>query len=449
MTTHEHRTVRDWCLFFENLDDRATQLSACEAARNAWAEGLDVWFEHAVGCARCREIARIEGFLADGLDCPECLAQLQALHDLLEVTEHYEPITVLELQRGDLFAEELEALPLEQQLIRVLSEHQFQQWGFAQKLLIDAQAAWHRDPEHAHDRALLAEAVAGTLDPESYGARWIADLEAKAHAYLGNAHRILGRFSLAEREFLLAEKYLRQGVRSGLMEARVFALKVSLLKDQHRHAEALALLDRVERYYVARRDDHEVGRLILKRAAVLELMGEPGDAAEECARASVLLDPQRDSLLPLLAQKNTVYCLVAAGDLERARALFDELPAMPEPMAEMQRRWVEGNLLRAEKHYGAAREVYETVRATCIERGLFYHAALASLDLAIAAFAENANHAEVRHMAEEAAVYLATAGAKAEAFQALHVLLSSLHKDALTLSVLEQVHRRLATLQPA
>jgi len=449
MGTHTHKTVRAWCLFFENLDERATIFRSCEPARKAWNVGIGAWVEHALGCPACREIARIEGLLTDGLDCPECLDQLQVVYDLLDVTEHYEPVTVLELERADQSVEELDPLPLNKQIGRVLSDHPFQQWGLARKLLLDAKAAWHRDPEQAHDRALLALTVTSTLDPESYGARWIADLEANAHAYVANAHRILGRFRAAERSFLAAEACLRRGVGSGRMEARVFGLKASLLKDQHRHAEALALLDRVERFYAAHGEDHEIGRLALIRVAVLDMMGDLHGAARECSRAEALLDPAREPMMQLAARINTVNLLVSADEHERARPLFDELPLIDEPLVDLQRRWAGGNLLRAEGRYGEARQVYEEVRMTSSEQGLFYLAALASLDLAIAAYAENANRTEVRLMAEQAAAQLTRAGGKQEAFEALRLLLAAVREEVLTLSVIETVRRRVATLQPS
>ena len=449
MATHTHKTVRAWCLFFDNLDERATIFRSCEPAREAWDAGIGAWVEHALGCPACREIARIEGLLADGLDCPECLDQLQVVYDLLDVTEHYEPATVLELGRADQSVEELDPLPLNQQIGRVLSDHPFQQWGLARKLLLDAKAAWHRDPEHAHDRALLALTVTSTLDPESYGDRWIADLEANAHAYVANAHRILGRFRAAERAFLAAEACLRRGVGSGRMEARVFGLKASLLKDQHRHAEALALLDRVERFYAQHGEDHEVGRLALMRVAVLDYAGDPEAAARECHRAEGLLDPAREPDLVPAVRNSLVDLLVTTGETERARALFDQLPTLQEPIGEVHRRWVEGHILRAEQRYGDARKVYEAVRTAFADQGLFYRAALTSLDLAIAAYAENANRAEVRLMAEQAAVQLTRAGAKQEAFAALRLLFETVREEVVTLGVIESVRRRVAALQPS
>ncbi len=371
------------------------------------------------------------------------------VYDLVDEAEHYEPSVVWELQRADRFVDELAGLDPGERLTRVRAEPTFQQWGFAQRLLFDARGAWRRDPELALERSVLALAVAQKLDPTSYGAEWIADLQAKAHAFVGNAYRILGHFPAAEEEFVEAEACLRRGVRSGQAEARIFSLKASLLKDQHRHGEALALLAQVERLHEVHGDRHEVGRVALQRSTIFDALSEPGRAAEECTRAALALDPAREPDLPLIARNNAINYLVTAGEIERARALFDDLPPMPEPLAELERQWLEGNLLRAEARYDAARAAYERVRNGFAEAGIFYRAAVASLDLAVTAFQQAGNLSEIRRMAEEAAAHLTLAGAKREAFGALRLILQAVRQNALSLAVLQSARQRLVAVQPS
>ncbi len=449
-TAHTHRSVSDWIRLFEDADDRDTVLTSCPRAREAWREGTGAWLAHIADCTTCREIARVQETFADALlDCPECRSNLELVYDLLAETEHYEPSTVWELERAEQFLAEIAPLTLEEQMKRALAEPFYQQWGFVQRLLLDARAHWHRDPEHALDRSLLAVVAAQELDPESYGERWIADLEAKAHAYVANAHRILGRFGQAEAEFDLAEECLRRGVGSGQAEARVLALKASLLNDQRRHREALALLDHLERFYLKRGESHEVGRLALQRSHVLHFLGQCVRAAEESASAAANLDPRRDPLLPLLAKKNAVEHLLSAGQTERARALFDELPQIPDEFADLRRCWVEANLLRAEGHHSDARRMYERVRSRFTDHSFFYDVALLSLDLALTAHQEGAPTSEVQRMAEEATVQLTLANAKPEAFTALRILLQAAQEDALSVAVLRKIRRRVAALQPS
>lgn len=447
---HTHRSVSGWIRLFEDADDRDTVLTSCPRAREAWREGTGAWLAHIVDCATCREIARVQETFADALlDCSECRSNLELVYGLLAETEHYEPSTVWELERAEQFLAEIAPLTLEEQMKRALAEPFYQQWGFVQRLLLDARAHWHRDPEHALDRSLLAVVAAQELDPESYGERWIADLEAKAHAYVANAHRILGGFGQAEAEFDLAEECLRRGVRSGKAEARVLALKASLLNDRRRHREALALLDHVERFYANRGERNEVGRLALQRGHILYSMAEPARAAEECSRAAEILDEEAEPNLPLAARSNAIEYLLSAGEIDRARLLFDELPRLPEPLADLRRSWVGADLLRAEGRYAESREIYEDVRSGFVDARIFYDAALVSLDLALTAHQEGAPTDEVQRRAEEATVQLTLANAKPEAFAALRILLQAAQEDALSVAVLRKVRRRVAALQPS
>jgi len=205
----------------------------------------------------------------------------------------------------------------------------------------------------------------------------------------------------------------------------------------------------VKRFYERAGDLHEVGRLALKRAIVLETMGQPLEAAEECARAETLLDANRNELLPLLARKNAIDFLITAGEVDRARFLFNHLPSMPEPLEEIRRRWVEAHLLRAEERYGEARAAYQEVRRAFTNAELHYNAALATLDLALTAYQEGGHLHEVRQLAEEATIQLTLSGAKPGAFAAQRLLLRAVQEDAVTLAVLDRVRRRLEGLRPA
>jgi len=448
---HEHLSPRDWVLVFENADDDARSLlRSCADARALWTEGMAPWLEHVAGCAACRAVAEAENLLAvDSLDCPECRSNLELVHQIVEEAEHFEPVVALELQRAERLLEELAPRPFAAAVREIRTEGVYQQWGLGQRLLAASRAAWRSDPELALHRALLAVVVAQELDPDSYTEAWIADLEAKAHAYVANAHRILGRFAEAEAEFELAEACLRRGVRSGQAEARVHSLKVSLLNDQSRHGEALALLAQIERFYQGHDERHEVGRLVLHRAHVLYSAGEPARAAEECLRATTKLAPSLDRDLLLVAQKNAVGYLVSAGELDRARALFDELPPMPEPLEELRRLWAEADLLRAEGRHAESCAVYERVRAGFAAAGLHYDAALAALDLARTAYAQGGPVGEVRALAEQAAVQLTLAGAKAEAFAAHRLVLQAIRDDVLSHALLVRVRQHLETLRPS
>jgi len=454
---HEHWNVTQWIRALGDPEEREQAFSGCPRARELWAEDLGAWMGHALECPRCRRVVAAQALVPDEVQtCPECLASLDLVHAMVDELEHFDPLVALELPRAETMLEEIEGETLEEQITRVLEDLPLRQWGFCQRLLAVARGAWRNNPRLAHDRALLAVMVAERLNPEDYHPRWIADLQAKAHAYLANALRILGRFGGAEEELLLAEERLTQGVGSGLAEARVLSLRASLLNDQYRFREALALIAEVERLYLRLKAPVEVARNRLKRAVVLKSLERPRDAAEECDRAVAELDavraaertPGEVEHLAVLALQNGVFYRLQAGEIADARALFETLPPVDHLTSRLCRDWMEGTLLREERRFGEARVVYERVRQAFAGAGLHYDAALVSLDLALAAYEEGLM-GEVRRMSEEASVLLTRAAAKHEAFAALRMLLLALEREALTVAMLGTVRRRLGGLKPS
>ena len=447
---HEHWSVPRWIAALSELKEDAGDLGGgCPRARELWNEDLGSWMEHAARCPRCRRIVTALELVPDEiLDCRECRSSLEVVYDMVDELEHFDPVVALELPRAEAMVEELNRLPLDAQIEKVIEDLPYRQWGVCQRLLSEAKQAWLNDPRLAHDRAVLAVVVAERLLEDDYDARWIADLQAKSHAYLANAFRILGRFQSAEHELQIAEAKLGAGVGSLSEEARVLGLRASLLRDQSRNREALALLDRVERIYRERNDRHQAGRTRLQRARALASLDRPLEAAEECDRAAVDLDARREPDLPVLARQNAVFYLIEAGDLEHARRLFDRLPPIDERLLQIKRGWIEADLLRAEGRLLEARQAYDLVRQEFGSSRLHFDAAVVTLDLALTAF-EQGDTAAVKRMAEEASVLLTRAEAKQEAFAALSLLFRAVEAETLTLATLEQVRGRLARVKPS
>jgi tetratricopeptide (TPR) repeat protein len=372
----------------------------------------------------------------------------EKLHQILDELEHFEPAVASEALRAEELVSKLVRLPLAKQLARVTDDIAYQQWGLCQRLLYEAEQQWSNEPELAHERATVAVEIADRLDGVSYHPLWVNDLRSKAHAYLANTCRIVGDFSRAEREFLLAERYLRRGVGSGRCRARVFSLKVSLLIDQGRCEEAEALLDRIEAFYEATDQRTESARTQLKRAMVLASRDAYEEAAEECAKACSNLDPRREPRLSVLARQNAVHYLVHAFQVARARALFDALPATDERMVALRRRWLEADLLRAEGRLTLAREAYQDVRQGYGGEGLVYAMALVALDEAQTAF-ELEDMDEVTAMIEEASILLVRAAAKHEALAVIRIVLRAIERQTLTQATLVAARRQIAALQPS
>lgn len=445
---HECLDVQDWIKVWGDPEGEGRQLATCPLCTPHRAD-VDEWLAAVKRCPDCRRaLDRIPIDRDDLLNCPGCLDALARLHGILDEVEHFDPAVASEVLVAEELFRKLETLEVPEQLARVTGELRYQQWGLCHRLLAACREEWRSDPSRAHARATVAVAVADLLDPAIYHPQWVADLRAKAHGYLANTHRILADFPAAEREFLLAEHHLRQGVGSGRCQAQIVSLKASLLVDQERFIEAGALLGQVEAYYEQARETREVARVQLQQAMVAAGRGAFREAAEQCARASSNLHPRHDRALSLVARQNAVHYLVQAGDVERARALFDALPPAEGRSLALRRKWVEADLLRAEGELTAAMDAYAEARRGYREDGRHYYMALVALEEAVTAF-DLGDTEEMATMAEEASVLLVKAAAKHQALAVLGVLLAAIERGTVDRAMLVAATRRVAALKPS
>ncbi len=444
---HDCSTVRDWIKVWGDPELEPHRLSVCPAC---WPLRGDVtaWSRAVAGCESCRQALESPLLSDEILSCPTCMESYARLHEIVERLEHFDPAVAPELLAAEELAAKLEPLPLTGRVARVTDDLRYQQWGLAQHLLAASRAHWCSNPELAHEHAVAAVAVADLVDPTTYHPRWVADLRAKAHAYLANTLRILGDFRDAEREFLVAEAYVARGAGRGRARATVFSLKASLLLDQQRFVEAGLLLEFVMAHHAAAGEDDAVARACLKLAIIDAGQERFSAAAALCARAESHLDPERDRRLRTLARQNAAEFTVAAGDVARARELFDALPPAVDRSMELRRAWIEGNLYRAEGAFGAARIAYETARAGMVEDGRHYLAALVSLEEAALALDEG-NSFEALAMAQEASILLVRGAARQEALAALRVLLTAIERGAADQALILTLARKIAALQPS
>jgi len=444
---HECLSVQDWIRLWGHPEAVAHRLAECPAC---WPlrEDLAAWTESVSRCEDCSSSLETALLDEEHLNCPSCMESFTQLHELVEGLEHFDPALASEiLSAQELFAK-LDRLPLNARIGRVTDDPRYHQWGLAQRLLGASKELWCSDPNRAHEHGTVAVAVAELLDPTTYHPLWVADLRAKAHAYLGNTHRIRAEFPEAEREFLAAEGHVWRGTGSGHARTTVFSLKASLHIDQHRFVEASLLLESVLAFYERAEDPAAIGRTCLKLARVEEAREEFGAAARLCLRALSYLDHHDHRRLWVLAQQNAVEYTIAAGDARQGRALFDDLPSPVDRSMELRRLWIEGNLFRAEGEPGAARVAYGAARAGFAEDGQHYLAALVSLEEAALALDEGESLTALE-AAQEASILLVRGAARQEAIAVLRVLLDSLERGMADRALVLTLARRIAALQPS
>lgn len=179
-------------------------------------------------CPQCTPFRQDrEAWLAAVRDCPRCSAILDAYEaeawttsdeeegERLEQLEHFDPALMPELEEAPRLAGELLIGDLAEQWSRAERSPRFQHWGLVQWLLGESERLRNRRPRISHARAELAAALAEILDPERYHPAWVADLNAKALAFLARAERRLGRFREAERLLIRAGVWAVRGTNGG------------------------------------------------------------------------------------------------------------------------------------------------------------------------------------------------------------------------------------------
>jgi len=372
--------------------------------------------------------------------CPTCRQTYDEILRLQRDFEHWdEKVAVIEGRQAPQLLEELAPHPFDTQLAMVRDEPRFQTWGLCQLLLRAAFEAGFEDPTRAVTLAELATEISELLVAEAYDPHWVVDLRAKCWANLGNARRILGELWSAETAFRRADDYLDISMTGNpATRAEVLHLKSSLRRSQRRLAEALELVDAAIALYRDLGDLHRVGRSQVKKAKVLEEMGDLEGALALLSEAQLLIDNARDPRLLLCARHNLVWLLTTAGRHAEAEALLPETRRVAEelgnPLDLVRLRWAEGRIAAGLGRRGPAEAAFREVQAEFFSREMGYDAALVSLDLAIL-YAEEGCIAELKQLAVEIMPVFASRDVDREALAALILFQHAAEEEGLTVKL--------------
>jgi tetratricopeptide (TPR) repeat protein len=286
----------------------------------------------------------------------------------------------------------------------LVGEGELRSWLFCEWLIEELRPSLYVDPPRARELAELAVAIAGSLDPESYGVPLIHDLQARAWAHAAEALRVLWVLRNAEGAMATAEDLVGQGTGDALEEAQVHEIKAALWRDQHRPAEAHRLLDEVIRVYRQYRDSHLVGRAFIQKGEVHGSCGELEPAIRWLRRGLDLIDPTRDRHLDLSVRQSLMLYLHESGRHREARFLLKA--SRPEfhqhggELLNLRLVWLEGKIHGSLGFVEKAEECLTGARQGFIRLGIGFSAAAVSLDLA-ALYAGQGRPAEIRRLSAE------------------------------------------------
>lgn len=392
-----------------------------------------------------RELAEMEPAMEAVLaaTAPEVIEEMERWW---REVDHYHPLVVQEHGGShEELAQLLAVSDLGRQQQMVQDDSLFQFWGLAVRLLEESKRWRFKDAHRTTDLAMVAVTVAQLLEPDHYEPRWVADLEARCWAHVGNGRRILGELRSAGEAFTRAERLLGQGTGRTLPRVRVAALLASLLIEQRELGRARSVLETVVECYRELNLGREEGRALLQLAKVTYQQGDSQATILTLKAGARRLDADRDPELYFLTQKNLALSLVEAGRPKEAQTILVWLKPPTLPLL-LRGLWVKGKILESLDQLAAAGTIYRQLRQVYLKRELGLDAALVSLDLAVL-YLKQGETAKVKELAREIYPLFMLQGVEREALAALLVFRRAAEEEVMTLDLATSLSKFLKRFQ--
>lgn len=280
------------------------------------------------------------------------------------------------------------------------------------------------------------------LDVKRYGAERIADFQARAWAYIGNAHRTRFDFAAAEEAFQTARSVLKQGTGDSLERAILLDLRASLRRDQRRFQESLRILRRAVEIFLEAGQRHRAGRSLVNLATVQHHSGHPDAGIPLLHQALRLIDPEREPRLLLCARHNLIDYNAEIGRFVEAQKLYREARTLyrnfNEPWVQNRRSWVRGKIARGLGELKQAETRFLAARDGFVNEGVPYDTALVSLELALL-YAEQGRTEELKRLAADMVPIFTSRHIHREALAALTFLRQAVDAEQASLEVVVRV----------
>jgi len=347
-------------------------------------------------------------------------------------------------EAADGLYEELMRIPASERFQVVDLHDRYVTFAFAERLLATSLEVRAEQPAASLELARLGLGVADRLDPTRYGAGLVADLRARAWAYLGNAWA--GTAPPAAREaFRLARSLLRRGSGDPLEEAEVLTLASGSPDETAAARTPLDELERAEGIYRDAQEPRRLGETLVSKARLAACQGDPLHAAAILREATVVLRDIADEREMSELGAEIAFQLQAAGRTDEAwtevaRVRSAKGPIL-DPVVALRLRWIEGRVAvdvglgdEARSHLVAARDGF-------IAGGRPRDAALVQLDLAaLSARAEGPDYErEMERLGNDVPRLVASGGLPREHTTALLLLSQAAERRALRPDLVESV----------
>lgn len=355
----------------------------------------------------------------------------QAAEDLclLEV----EPFLSDHLAQADAYEARRQAEPLLNDLLRrspaerwrIVEEHgAYRTWALAERAAFASEKLAAHDADEAVDLARLAVRMAERLpDDEALRSR----VGGLCWGFLANAFRVKGDFAAADEAFLRSDRLWQAGASAGpgliLDGTRLLDLKASLRRHLGRPGESLDLL---EQALAASRSDEATSRLLLKKSATLEQMGDWQGAITALEQARPFVEKKGILRDRCVLEFNLCRCLSDADRYREAEALLPKVKGLALRLGNrldtLRCRWLQALISAGLGRLEEAAAGLESVAGELAALGIAFDTARACLDLS-GLYLRQGRTAEVKRLA----------GQMVEAFKAQNV-----HREALAAVILFQ-----------
>jgi len=257
---------------------------------------------------------------------------------------------------------------------------------------------------------------------------------------LGNALRSRDDLDEAGRAFGTAFSFLLQGSGDLRLKAKLHDLHASFLGARRRFDLAFTALDIVHSTYLELGEAHLAGRALVVKALYTFYNHEPEEAMRINDAGMALIEERQDPDLFFMALYNQLLFRVACGQFVEARKeLFRQSRKFNHlgHVRQLKIRWLQAQINTGLEKWVRAEQGFSQVIHGFEEEGMGFHAAFASLELALV-WMHQGRYAETQELIPQVYEAFVALGIK-EAFGAILVLKEAFEKQMGSVELLEDV----------
>jgi len=301
----------------------------------------------------------------------------------------------------------------------VEEDEAYRTWALAERAALESEKKAAHDADEALSLARLAVRMA-ELTPGSE--EWRSRVGGICWGLLANARRVKGDFPPADEAFVRSDHLWKAGAAAdpGLIldGTRLLDLKSSLRRHQGRFEESLDLLKQA---LAVSRSDVATARLLLKKSATMEQMGNPQGAIEALKQARPLVESHGDIRAHFGLEFNLSASLSDAGRHAEAEELLPKVRDLALKLGNgldlLRCRWLQGLVSAGLGKLKEAVADLEYVAGELVARAIAFDAAQACLDLS-QLYLRQSRMAEVKRLAGQMVAVFKVQGVPREALAA-------------------------------